>query len=150
MSKLDDGKYDAIILASAGLIRLGLESRIKTNMSAYDFIPAVGQGALGIEVLKKNNAVIDLVEFLNNIDSRRCVEAERLISKSLAGSCVVPIGAHAIIDDDQFTMNAFVGTPDGKKMIISRGKGEVLNSQKVAHDICYDLIQQGAKEILGI
>jgi hydroxymethylbilane synthase len=150
LSKLDDGQYDAIILASAGLIRLGLESRIKTNMSPYDFIPAVGQGALGIEVLKKNNSMIDLVDFLDNLDSRKCVEAERIISKSLAGSCTVPMGAHAIIDDNQFTMNAFVGTPDGEKMIVSRGSGEVKNSQKVADDICHDLIQQGAKEILGI
>lgn len=149
LRKLDAGEYDAIILASAGLIRLNLAKRI-TDFIDIDFsIPAVGQGALGIETLKNNHQVQDLMQFLNHQDTMLCVNTERMVSRGLAGSCTVPLGAHANINDQSIYLKAFVAKPDGSKIIYSQKNGSINQHAEIAQAVVEDLKNQGAIEILN-
>lgn len=149
LKKLDQGDFDAIVLASAGLIRLGLDKRIKEKLSIKKFIPAVAQGALGIQVLR-DNELKHCLSFLNHEPTNLCVQTERAISSSLAGSCTVPLGAIALKVKDTLNLDAFVASPDGKEMIKSRKVGHIHEFENIASQVVKDLINQGAKEILDI
>ena len=149
LKKLDQGDFDAIVLASAGLIRLGLDKRIKEKLSIKKFIPAVAQGALGIQVLR-DNELKHCLSFLNHEPTNLCVQTERAISSSLAGSCTVPLGAIALKVEDTLNLDAFVASPDGKEMIKSRKVGHIHEFENIASQVVKDLINQGAKEILDI
>jgi hydroxymethylbilane synthase len=150
LNKLDSGIYDAIILASAGLIRLNLENRIKSTLDVNQYTPSVGQGALGIEILKNKSELKEFLDFLNDEQTQIQVEAERKISKTLAGSCTVPMGAHASIKDNLLTIQAFVSSPDGIKMIRATDSGPCSEHLSLANNVARSLIDQGAKNILGI
>ena len=150
LKKLDDKNYDAIILAAAGLIRMGLKNRIKLYIDPTLSIPAVGQGALGIEILENNTELLKLISPLNNDITARCVLAERTVSRSLAGSCTVPLGAHATIKNNKIYMHGFVATPDGSHIIFSKTDGPSDNPEIVAKKLSRLLIAQGAKKILGL
>ena len=150
LNKLDSGIYDAIILASAGLIRLNLENRIKSSLDVNQYTPSVGQGALGIEILKNKPELKEFLDFLNDEQTQIQVEAERKISKTLAGSCTVPMGAHASIKDNLLTIQAFVSSPDGIKMIRAKDSGPCSEHLSLANNVARSLIDQGAKNILGI
>lgn len=150
LNKLDSGIYDAIILASAGLIRLNLENRIKSSLDVNQYTPSVGQGALGIEILKNKSELKEFLDFLNDEQTQIQVEAERKISKTLAGSCTVPMGAHASIKDNLLTIQAFVSSPDGIKMIHATDSGPCSEHLSLANNVARSLIDQGAKNILGI
>jgi hydroxymethylbilane synthase len=150
LNKLDSGIYDAIILASAGLIRLNLENRIKSSLDVNQYTPSVGQGALGIEILKNKSELKEFLDFLNDEQTQIQVEAERKISKTLAGSCTVPMGAHASIKDNLLTIQAFVSSPDGIKMICATDSGPCSEHLSLANNVARSLIDQGAKNILGI
>ena len=119
LKKLDEAQYSAIILAAAGLIRLGLKDRIKKYLDTAISIPAVGQGALGIEILAGNEELNKMLAKLNDEDTARCVLAERLVSRSLAGSCTVPLGAYASISNDDFIIK---GSVDAIQERIARDK----------------------------
>ena len=150
LKKLDSGIYDAIILASAGLIRLNLENRIKSTLDVKQHIPSVGQGALGIEILKNKSEVKEFLDFLNDEQTQIQVEAERKISKTLAGSCTVPMGAHASINNNLLTIQAFVSSPDGVNMIRATDTGPCSEHLSLANNVAQSLIDQGAKNILGL
>ena len=150
LNKLDSGIYDAIILASAGLIRLNLENRIKSSLDVNQYTPSVGQGALGIEILKNKPELKEFLDFLNDEQTQIQVEAERKISKTLAGSCTVPMGAHASIKDNLLTIQAFVSSADGIKMIRATDSGPCSDYLSLANNVAQSLIDQGAKNILGI
>ena len=150
LKKLDEKNYDAIILAAAGLIRMGLKERIKLYIDSTLSIPAVGQGALGIEILENNTELLDLIAPLNNDITSRCVTAERAVSRSLAGSCTVPLGAHATIKDNKIYMRGFVATPDGSQIIFSETNGPLDNPENVGQKLSQLLIAQGARKILGL
>ena len=150
LNKLDSGIYDAIILASAGLIRLNLEKRIKSSLDVNQYTPSVGQGALGIEILKNKSELKEFLDFLNDEQTQIQVEAERKISKTLAGSCTVPMGAHASIKDNLLTIQAFVSSPDGIKMIRAKDSGPCSEHLSLANNVARSLIDQGAKNVLGI
>ena len=150
LNKLDSGIYDAIILASAGLIRLNLENRIKSSLDVNQYTPSVGQGALGIEILKNKSELKEFLDFLNDEQTQIQVEAERKISKTLAGSCTVPMGAHASIKDNLLTIQAFVSSPDGVEIIRATDSGPCSEYLSLANNVAQSLIDQGAKNILGI
>ena len=149
LNKLDQNQYGAIILAAAGLIRLGLKNRIKKFLDSNISIPAVGQGALGIEVLKGNEKLNTILSALNDEDSSRCVLAERLVSRLLAGSCTVPLGAFATISKNNFIIKGFVAKPDGSKIIHAEKSGNKSDFYKLGEDLGKILIDKGAKDILS-
>ena len=149
LKKLDEAQYSAIILAAAGLIRLGLKDRIKKYLDTAISIPAVGQGALGIEILAGNEELNKMLAKLNDEDTARCVLAERLVSRSLAGSCTVPLGAYASISNDDFIIKGFVASPDGTQIIYAEKKGNKSDFYKLGKGLSQILIDKGAKDILS-
>jgi hydroxymethylbilane synthase len=149
LEKLDDKQYDAIILAAAGLIRLGLKPRIKAYLDTSISIPSVGQGALGIEVLEGNENLNKILKSLNDDDTSRCVLAERIVSRSLAGSCTVPLGAFASISNNDLSIKGFVAKPDGSKIIHAEIKGEKTDFYKLGKSLSQLLIDKGAMDILS-
>ena len=149
LNKLKKGDYEAIILAAAGLIRLGLKEKITMFLETNISIPAVGQGALGIEILSGNEELHTLIKPLNDENSARCVLAERMVSRSLAGSCTVPLGAYAFIEKESLIINGFVATPDGNHFIHAETKGDKAQFYSLGESLSQLLIDQGAKELLS-
>ena len=125
LKKLDAGEYDAIILAAAGLIRLGLENRIKAVLTAEQSLPAPGQGALGIELLSGDAAMAQVVAPLNDPETAACVRAERALSRALGGSCQVPLGGYAVMENGQLWLRGFVASVDGQQMVAAEVRGPV-------------------------
>ncbi|KAG1649544.1 Porphobilinogen deaminase [Nymphon striatum] len=149
LRKLDEGQYAAIILAAAGLIRLELGDRIRSFISAEDSIPAVGQGALGIEIRSNRTDLIDVLAPLNHIDTEQCVEAERGFSRALAGSCTVPLGAYATKSDNGISITGFVASVDGKKMLRESINGDANNAEALGKALAAKLVSLGADKILA-
>lgn len=148
LRKLDEGQYDAIILAAAGLIRLGLKDRIKAVLTPEQSLPAPGQGALGIEVLSGSADMAAVVAPLNDPETAYCVRAERAFSRALGGSCQVPLGGYAIIDDGQLWLRGFVATPDGKEMVSGELRGNPADDEALGRKLAATLRAQGAGAIL--
>lgn len=149
LRKLDEGQYAAIILAAAGLIRLGLGERIKGFIDPADSIPAVGQGALGIEINASRTDLIEILAPLNHVDTQLCVEAERGFSRALAGSCTVPLGAYATKQNDIITIHGFVASVDGQQMLKETVIGEAHGAEKLGQQLALKLIARGADKILA-
>jgi len=149
LRKLDEGKYAAIILAAAGLKRLGLGGRIRTLISSEDSLPAVGQGALGIECRADRADVIALLQPLHHPQTAACVLAERALSRALAGSCQVPLGGFAEVRNGRLRMRGFVASPDGKRMTSSELTGDIADPEALGNQIADALRAQGADEILA-
>lgn len=148
LRKLDDGQYDAIILAAAGLIRLGLKERIKTVLTPEQSLPAPGQGALGIEVCADRADAADWVAPLNDAETAACVTAERAFSRALGGSCQVPLGGYAIIEAGEVWLRGFVATPDGKEMVAGELRGTPAEAENIGRILAQMLRDQGADAIL--
>jgi hydroxymethylbilane synthase len=149
LRKLDEGQYAAIILAAAGLKRLGLGDRIRALISSDDSLPAVGQGALGIECRADRADLIELLQPLHHPETAACVLAERALSRALAGSCQVPLGGFAEVAGGKLRMRGFVASPDGKRMTRSELIGEIDNPEALGNKIADALRAQGADEILA-
>ncbi len=149
LCKLDEGQYAAIILAAAGLIRLALGNRISSLISAEDSIPAVGQGALGIEVRADRTDLIKVLAPLNHTDTQLCVEAERGFSRALAGSCTVPLGAYAQRDGDNINITGFVASVDGQQMLRETIVGDLHDAESVGKTLAAKLVTRGADKILA-
>ncbi|MGB9093264.1 MAG: hydroxymethylbilane synthase [Gallionella sp.] len=149
LRKLDEGQYAAIILAAAGLKRLGLGGRIRALISSEDSLPAVGQGALGIECRADRTDVIALLQPLHHPETAACVLAERALSRALAGSCQVPLGGFAEVAGGKLRMRGFVASPDGKRMTHSELVGEIGNPEALGNKVAAALRAQGADEILA-
>lgn len=149
LRKLDEGQYAAIILAAAGLIRLGLGERIKGLIDPADSIPAVGQGALGIEINASRHDLVEILAPLNHVDTQRCVEAERGFSRALAGSCTVPLGAYATKQGETITMQGFVASVDGSQMLKETVSGPAQHAEQLGQQLANRLIAQGADKILA-
>lgn len=148
LAKLDAGEYDAIILASAGLIRLGMQKRIKMAIPSNESLPAVGQGAIGIECRIDDQSTNDLLRVLHDENTSIRLTAERAMNKHLNGGCQVPIAGFAELQGDNLTMRGLVGNPDGSKMLFSQKSGPATNAEKIGIEIAKDLLAQGAGEIL--
>ena len=149
LRKLDEGLYAAIILAAAGLKRLGLGQRIRTVISSEDSLPAVGQGALGIECRAARRDVIACLQALHHPDTAASVLAERAMSRALAGSCQVPLGGFAEVKNGQLFMRGFVASPDGKKMLRAQATGSLAHPEALGDQVASALRAQGADEILA-
>ncbi len=149
LRKLDEGQYDAIILAAAGLTRLGLGERIRSVMPAEVSLPAAGQGALGIECLAARDDVIGWLQPLVDADTRACVLAERAVARALAGSCEVPLGAYAIMREGQLWLRGFVARPDGSEIVRAEREGDPAAAEALGRALADDLRAQGAELILA-
>ena len=149
LRKLDEGQYAAIILAAAGLIRLDLESRIRQLIATSDSIPAVGQGALGIEINANRPDMLSVLAPLNHAETAACVEAERGMSRALAGSCTVPLGAYAEIQNNTLSMTGFVASVDGKAMVKEQISGSPAEAEKLGQLLAQKLVDLGAAKILA-
>jgi hydroxymethylbilane synthase len=149
LRKLDEGQYAAIILAAAGLIRLELGTRIRGFIAPADSIPAVGQGALGIEIKASRTDLIDVLAPLNHPDTQLCVEAERGFSRALAGSCTVPLGAYATKQDNEIHITGFVASVDGKQMVRETVSGEAHLAEQLGKTLADKLVSLGANAILA-
>jgi hydroxymethylbilane synthase len=149
LRKLDEGQYAAIILAAAGLKRLGLEHRISGLISPEQSIPAVGQGALGIEICAGRDDMMALLAPLNHPETAACVIAERATSRALAGSCQVPLGAFARIENSAMHMTGFVASVDGRRMVHAEVTGPVEQADLLGRSLAQQLVAQGADKILA-
>lgn len=149
LRKLDDGQYDAIILAAAGLKRLGLERRITALLTPEESLPAVGQGALGIECRTGRDDLVRLLAPLDHGLTSACVRAERALSRALAGSCNVPLGGFAQISGDRLRLRGFVGAPDGACQASGELEGPVAEAEALGAALAEKLRAQGAAEILA-
>lgn len=149
LRKLDEGQYAAIILAAAGLKRLGLHARIRDIISSEESLPAVGQGALGIECRSDRIDVIAMLQPLHDENTAACVRAERAMSLRLNGSCQVPLGGFAEILNGQLRMRGFVASPDGQRLLRAESMGEIGNPETLGNEIAESLLSQGAGEILA-
>ena len=148
LSKLDNGDYDAIILASAGLIRLGLADRIASFIDVEQSLPAAGQGAVGIECRTDDVQVQALLAPLADAETTYCVRAERAMNNHLQGGCQVPIGGYAVLQQGQLYLRALVGDIDGSRIIRAEGKSAVENAEILGVKIAEQLLAQGADKIL--
>jgi hydroxymethylbilane synthase len=149
LRKLDEGQYAAIILAAAGLKRLGLEKRITQFIEPEQSIPAVGQGALGIEIRADRDDMRSVLAPLNHPDTAACVEAERAMSRALAGSCTVPLGAYAHIENGMLRMIGFVASIDGREMVRDSVEGQPQDADALGRELAQKLIAHGAERILA-
>lgn len=148
LSRLDEGMFDAIILAASGLIRLGFEKRIQSTIQAENILPAVGQGALGIETRVGDIEVNNIVSQLADYESSQCVKAERAMNQRLEGGCQVPIAGFAEYHQGKLSMRGLVANESGTKVLTSNLVGDVLEAEEIGKNIAEDLLRQGAKSIL--
>ena len=149
LGKLDAGEYDAIILAVAGLKRLGLHARIRQGMPAEESLPAVGQGAVGIECRLDDADTIALLAVLNDENTACRVRAERAMNLRLEGGCQVPIGSYAILEGDRLWLRGLVGSPDGSQMIRGERRGPRDDAEKMGISLAEELLEKGARDILA-
>lgn len=148
LRKLDNEDYDAIILAAAGVERMEWSERITEKLSTDEFYPAVGQGALGIEIKEDNEYIKDIIKELNHEPTIKAVLAERALLRTLEGGCQIPIGAIANVIDDKIKLTGFVGSIDGKELITANGEGHVGEPEKLGVEVANKLIDSGANDIL--
>lgn len=149
LRKLDQGEYQAIILAAAGLSRLGLASRIRAVLDPADSLPAVGQGALGIEFRADDAATRAALAPLVDAEASARVSAERAFSRRLAGSCDVPLGAHAVLEGATLRLDGFVAAVDGSRLLREQLSAPVAEAEALGTALAERLLAQGAGEILA-
>jgi hydroxymethylbilane synthase len=153
LAKLDRGEYAAIILAAAGLKRLGLERRIRAYLSPEDSLPAAGQGAMAIEILSGARAdgvdLRALLSPLNHEHTAQAVQAERKVSKVFGASCQIPLAAHATIDGAKLRLRAMVATPDGRRSAFAEAEGPAALPELLGEQVAQQLMAQDAEAILA-
>lgn len=149
LGKLDRGEYDAIVLAAAGLRRLGLQNRIRGLLEPEISLPSAGQGALGIEILESRSDLAEWLQPLSCPETTACAIAERAVSRVLGGSCQVPLAAYAQVDDGWLTVQALVAEPDGTKIIRSHRSGQASDALQLGETAARELLAQGADAILA-
>jgi hydroxymethylbilane synthase len=149
LRKLDDGEYDAIILACAGLIRLGFEHRITRSLEPEECLPAIGQGAVGIEARSDDIAVKELLAPLGHAETSLRIAAERALNETLNGGCQVPIAGYAVLDDGQIFLRGLVGEPDGSRILRAEASGKAEDAVSIGRQLAEDLLSQGADQILS-
>jgi hydroxymethylbilane synthase len=149
LRKLDEGQYDGIIVAAAGLKRLGLDERITALLTPEESLPAVGQGALVLECRAEREDLRKLLAPLNHRATALCVSAERAFSRALAGSCNVPLGGYAEITGERMRLRGFVGAPDGSREVRGELDAPAVDATILGHALADKLRAQGADEILA-
>jgi len=151
LRKLDEGEYDAVILASAGLIRLGFGARIAQSIAVSESLPAGGQGAVGIELREADKDVLELLQVLHHEPTARRVIAERAMNEHLQGGCQVPIASYAeqLSGSDRLYLRGLVGKPDGSLILRAEAKASASDAQQLGIEVAEQLLHQGAAEILA-
>ncbi|RLA45626.1 MAG: hydroxymethylbilane synthase [Gammaproteobacteria bacterium] len=151
LRKLDEGEYDAIILASAGLIRLGFSARIAQQIDVTDSLPAGGQGAVGIELRSDDDATLALLQVVHDEPTAQRVRAERAMNQRLQGGCQVPIACYAqyVPGGDQLWLRGLVGNPDGSLLLRAEARAPVAQAEQLGIRVADDLLAQGAADILA-
>ena len=150
LRKLDEQGLDAIILAQAGLERLGLATHITEILDPSWMFPAVGQGALGLECRADDAAVLDLLGPLNDGPTRQAVLAERALLRGLGGGCLVPIGARAVVEGDRLTLRAAVLAPDGSRRVADEAEGPAAEAETIGKALAERMMVHGARELLAM
>jgi hydroxymethylbilane synthase len=148
LSKLDDGEYDAIVLAAAGLIRLGMQERIQSYLEPTLCLPAGGQGAIGIECRTDDNEVLNYLSALNHDHSAICVSAERAMNARLNGGCQVPIACLSELNGSSLNLYGIVGSVDGKEILRSQLEGNAEDAEELGVKVAEQLLEQGAQRLL--
>lgn len=149
LAKLDAGEFDAIILATAGLKRLEMDARIRSIIEPELILPAVGQGAIGVECRQGDAETEALIAVLNDGETTYRVAAERAMNKYLNGGCQVPIGSYAELVDDQLWLRGLVGDPSGETLLFSEARAPVTQAEELGIRVAKDLLSQGAGDILA-
>lgn len=149
LSKLDQGDYDAIILAAAGLQRLGLNDRIRLILSEMDSLPAAGQGALGIEISARREDLLAVLKPLNHDTTHACVTAERALARALGGSCQVPLAAYCTESNGLLTLRGLVGHPDGSVIIEASAQAPANYADSLGRAVAKRLADDGAMELIA-
>lgn len=149
LRKLDEGQYAAIILASAGLIRLGFEERIAARIGPEQSLPAIGQGAVGIECRADDTEINNLLAPLHHMDTAYCVSAERAMNQRLKGGCQVPIAGYAMLEFGTIWLRGLVGEPDGSRIIRGEVEGIPAEAEAMGIGLAERLLEWGADEILA-
>jgi hydroxymethylbilane synthase len=150
LRKLDEGQYDAIILASAGLCRLGLAKRISAAIGTDQMIPAVGQGAIGIETRVGDTEAIALARLLNHEPTQLACTAERALLRALGGGCQLPIAAHAVVHDHELRLTGLVASRDGSQIVRDRISGPSVEAEGVGAELADRLLKSGANELIAL
>jgi hydroxymethylbilane synthase len=148
LRKLKEGQYDAIILAAAGVKRLGLAGNVTEYISTEISLPAIGQGALGIECRVDDRELNDMIAFFNHEESRVCVTAERALLRRLEGGCQVPIACHGVMKDGKLFVSGLVASVDGKRIIRDGIDGKPGDADRLGVALAEKLLKQGADVIL--
>ena len=149
LAKLDDGEYDAIILAAAGLKRLGFQNRITRPLEPENCLPAVGQGTVCIECRSDNDDLNKLLAPLNDADTATCITAERAMNAALEGGCQVPIAGYAVLEGDEIYMRGLVGDPEGNEILRTEARAPRAEAEALGKKLAQDLLSQGADIILS-
>jgi hydroxymethylbilane synthase len=150
LARLDAGDYEAIILAAAGLMRLGFAARIRRLLETEESLPAIGQGAIGIECRAADARTNALIAPLHHADTAQRVTAERAMNHRLQGGCQVPIAGHATLDGDRLHLSGLVGDPDGSRTLRAQAEGPRLNAEAIGAAVADALLAQGADAILHV
>ena len=148
LAKLDKGDYDAILLAAAGVKRMGWQERITELLAPEQFIPAIGQGAIGIEIRTDDTRVRPLIEELNDGQTATRIRAERALNEALQGGCQVPIAGYSEISHGVIVLRALVGRPDGSEMVQGVISGRPDDAEELGQVLAEDLLSRGARQIL--
>jgi hydroxymethylbilane synthase len=148
LAKLDAGTYDAVVLACAGLKRLGFGERIREELGPEVILPAIGQGAIGIECRVDDTPVKSMIQTLADTPTTLCVSAERAMNARLMGGCQVPIAGFAELAGGQIVLRGLVGTPDGREVLRGRVEGPSDQAQQLGTSLANDLLRRGAERIL--
>jgi hydroxymethylbilane synthase len=148
LRKLDAGDYDAVILAAAGLLRLGFAARVRSLIAIDDSLPAIGQGAIGIECRSDDDRVNALLAPLHHASTAACVRAERALNRRLEGGCQVPIGGYATLDDGEIHLRGLVGTVDGSAIVRAEIRGPEADAERLGTTVAEELLEHGASDIL--
>ncbi len=149
LAKLDAGEYDAIILAAAGLHRLGFSARVRGALATAEFLPAIAQGALGIEYFGARTDIAALLAPFTHPATTATVTAERAMGRALTASCDVPLGGHAVMADGELVLEGFVSLPDGSRFIHDRLSGAPADAEKIGLALAQKLMARGAGEVLA-
>ncbi|MGD8348807.1 MAG: hydroxymethylbilane synthase [Gammaproteobacteria bacterium] len=149
LAKLDAGEYDAIILAAAGLRRLGFEDRIRAAIEPEDCLPAIGQGVLGIEIRSDDAELRELIAPLAHPETTLRITAERAFNHALGGSCQVPIAGYALLEDGEIYLRGLVGEPDGSQILRAERRGSSDRARELGEELAGELLQRGADRILA-
>ncbi len=148
LKRLEESDWDGMILARAGVIRLGWTERITETLSLELMLPAVGQGAMAVEIRNDDATILDVLRRLHHEPPAAAVQAERAFLRELEGGCQIPIGAYAQVQDDRLTLSAVIGSLDGTRVLRGTHSGSRADATRVGVELALDLIRQGGKEIL--